>query len=270
MRELVTNVTTSMVEASLFYGVATSWHMLLYTKNCNCLILRGESEEVIAKGCILYICPGVRLRVIPFSVHNSYEILILNTNVISGITNFFLNSTTKELLYELSKKRDYNDFFMFPLVDGNLELYRNACSSSNSVQTVLRLCLLFSKSDNFHSLLATLMLLSEETISDKVRKIVEKNIQFKWKLCDVAHLMRLSENSLRNKMKQEGVLFNDILMNVRMKKAYSLLIGGRYSLIQTANLVGISSLSYFIKSFKNHYGVTPKRLVTESRHKIMN
>ncbi|HFT6397765.1 TPA: AraC family transcriptional regulator [Escherichia coli] len=40
--------------------------------------------------------------------------------------------------------------------------------------------------------------------------------------------------------------------------------------MQTANLVGISSLSYFIKSFKNHYGVTPKRLVIESHHKIMN
>ncbi|HBB3784173.1 TPA: helix-turn-helix transcriptional regulator, partial [Escherichia coli] len=62
-------------------------------------------------------------------------------------------------------------------------------------------------------------------------------------------------------IRKEGTTFNEILTKRRMNKAYLLLESGNYNVSQVSRLVGICSLSYFIKVFSNYYGITPKQFI---------
>ncbi|EFT2743744.1 helix-turn-helix domain-containing protein, partial [Escherichia coli] len=49
-----------------------------------------------------------------------------------------------------------------------------------------------------------------------------------------------------------------ILYERKMNKALQLLLDNELQVDMIAKKIGISSTSYFIKSFKKHFGVTPK------------
>lgn len=56
----------------------------------------------------------------------------------------------------------------------------------------------------------------------------------------------------------------DFLRNYRLKKAAEMLQEGLLSLNEISDKTGFSSYSYFSKSFKKHYGVTPKDYIRNS------
>ncbi|MFR8034176.1 MAG: helix-turn-helix domain-containing protein [Lachnospiraceae bacterium] len=54
-----------------------------------------------------------------------------------------------------------------------------------------------------------------------------------------------------------GKHYKDYLIYLRMEYAKKLLVNDRLSVAQTCQQVGYTNISYFIKAFKNHTGVTP-------------
>lgn len=50
----------------------------------------------------------------------------------------------------------------------------------------------------------------------------------------------------------------DFLTNFRLKRAAEMIVDGAYTLTEIADQTGFSSYSYFSKSFKKHFGVSPK------------
>jgi len=54
----------------------------------------------------------------------------------------------------------------------------------------------------------------------------------------------------------------DFLRNFRLKKAAEMIQEGSFSLSDISDKTGFSSYSYFSKSFKKHYGMTPKKYQT--------
>ena len=58
----------------------------------------------------------------------------------------------------------------------------------------------------------------------------------------------------------------DFLLGYRMKKAAEMLQEGSLSLIEISDKIGFSSYSYFSKSFKKHFGVTPKDYIKSFNH----
>ncbi|MFL4364384.1 helix-turn-helix transcriptional regulator, partial [Escherichia coli] len=95
--------------------------------------------------------------------------------------------------------------------------------------------------------------------SDKVRDIIEKNLSRKWTLAIIADVFNVSEITIRKRLESERANFNQILMQSRMSKAALLLLENSYQVSQVSNMIGISSVSYFIRLFNNHFGVTPKQ-----------
>ncbi|HMM18978.1 MAG TPA: helix-turn-helix transcriptional regulator, partial [Petrimonas sp.] len=51
---------------------------------------------------------------------------------------------------------------------------------------------------------------------------------------------------------------NDFLKNYRLKSAAEKILSGTVSLVEVAEQTGFRSYSYFSKSFKKHFGATPK------------
>ncbi|GMK38666.1 hypothetical protein PCCS19_17200 [Paenibacillus sp. CCS19] len=56
---------------------------------------------------------------------------------------------------------------------------------------------------------------------------------------------------------QVGVSFNDFLVNLRMTRAKEMLQTKRFKIYEVAGLVGYKSLTYFTRTFKKAYGMTP-------------
>ncbi|MCR6171709.1 helix-turn-helix transcriptional regulator, partial [Escherichia coli] len=60
------------------------------------------------------------------------------------------------------------------------------------------------------------------------------------------------------RLNAEQTTFYQILLERRMNKAIQLLFDNELQVDMIAKKVGFSSVSYFIKTFKKHFGVTPK------------
>lgn len=100
------------------------------------------------------------------------------------------------------------------------------------------------------------------TFCNKVTDLVESNISKKWTLRNLAEEFNLSEVAVRKKLESESVCFRSLILEIRMKKALSLLIAGELSVSQISADIGYHSTSYFISYFKSFFGVTPKQLQT--------
>ncbi|HCS0032305.1 TPA: helix-turn-helix transcriptional regulator, partial [Escherichia coli] len=80
----------------------------------------------------------------------------------------------------------------------------------------------------------------------------------RWRLERVAEIFNVSEISIRKRLNAEQTTFYQILLERRMNKAIQLLFDNELQVDMIAKKVGFSSVSYFIKTFKKHFGVTPK------------
>jgi len=54
-----------------------------------------------------------------------------------------------------------------------------------------------------------------------------------------------------------GLTVNELIMNVRLKKAFYLISEGNYNVSEVAYLVGFKNISHFTKSFKMRFGKVP-------------
>lgn len=111
--------------------------------------------------------------------------------------------------------------------------------------------------DIIHSLIASAAI----TFTDKVRSMIEKDTSRKWRINMIADEFNISEISVRKRLESEGMSFNNLLVDVRMNKAMQLLLENEQQIHQISKAVGILSPSYFIKSFKYHFGITPKQFI---------
>ncbi|MEX9938582.1 helix-turn-helix transcriptional regulator, partial [Providencia rettgeri] len=97
------------------------------------------------------------------------------------------------------------------------------------------------------------------TFTEKINRVILSDISKKWKLSDIAEQFNISEISITKKLDQERTNFNQLLLDARMNQAIKHLIKNEKQISTISELIGYSSISYFIKTFKNYYGLTPKQ-----------
>jgi AraC-like DNA-binding protein len=73
----------------------------------------------------------------------------------------------------------------------------------------------------------------------------------------LAAAMRLSERSMRRKLRDEGTSLRDLVDEVRRERAITLLEAGRWSLSRVAVEVGFSDASAFGRAFRKWTGMPP-------------
>jgi len=109
----------------------------------------------------------------------------------------------------------------------------------------------------FNSILAT--------SQDRIKYILESNIDLIQTLDDMCKITRLSENKIRRYIKKE---FNQTpkvwLDTKRLEKAVLLLTNTNKTISDISTTCGYATVSWFISQFKKYYNQTPK----EFRHKI--
>jgi len=69
----------------------------------------------------------------------------------------------------------------------------------------------------------------------------------------------VSHSSLYRKLKtQTGLTLNELIRNVKLKKAAQLIKTGKYSISEIMDETGFTNHSYFAKCFKTEYGMSPR------------
>jgi len=107
---------------------------------------------------------------------------------------------------------------------------------------------------------------ADEIFLDKAIQVIHKNLSnVNFNVDHLAEALNMSRSSLHRKIKGISELTpNDFIQLVRLKKANELLQEGSYRINEICFLVGFGSSSYFSKSFKRQFGISPK----ESRKKF--
>ncbi|ABC32935.1 AraC-type DNA-binding domain-containing protein [Hahella chejuensis KCTC 2396] len=94
-------------------------------------------------------------------------------------------------------------------------------------------------------------------IQRKVRLLIGAEPDKKWSSQDIAESLALSEATLRRKLAKEGNAFSEILVDVRMSLALSLLQSTDAAIASIAYQVGYESASRFSVRFKQRFGFSP-------------
>jgi TolB-like protein/AraC-like DNA-binding protein/Tfp pilus assembly protein PilF len=109
---------------------------------------------------------------------------------------------------------------------------------------------------------------------NQLNTIVEKNISNEqFGVTELADAMSMSRSNLLRKVKKEtGLAVNQLIRDVRLKRAMELLKKNSLNVSEVSFQVGFSSTSYFIKCFREYYGYPPgevgKRPETEPLPKV--
>lgn len=100
----------------------------------------------------------------------------------------------------------------------------------------------------------------DRELMDKVDRIIEQNLDNPtFSMDEFASKMAMGRSSFYNKIHSvTGYTPNKYIRIVRMKKAAELILTGKYTGAEVAYKVGILDASYFSKSFKEHFGISPK------------
>lgn len=189
-----------------------------------------------------------------------YKIFLISESKTKKLLNIINPDKTIEK-DDLLKPRSMNDnFFLIKEKSIGVQLFDLLKKSSDEKDVYILACL-FSLCDNRKKIATSLLKNSFKTFSEQIKDIINSDISKKWRLSDVAEKLNISEIAVRKKLETESLSFNKILQNVKMSAAIYYLLFDRYHVNKIADMLGIASASYFIKLFKEHYGITPKQLI---------
>ncbi|ENC0565725.1 helix-turn-helix transcriptional regulator [Escherichia coli] len=142
-----------------------------------------------------------------------------------------------------------------------IRIFNLIANSLDNTRKAIKIAYMLSKSEHINKLVHSINISAAKTFTDKVRSIIEKDLSKKWRLNKIADEFNISEITVRKRLESENTSFHNVLMDLRMNRAIHLLHENEKQIHQISRLIGISSPSYFIKLFKDYYGVTPKQYI---------
>ena len=107
----------------------------------------------------------------------------------------------------------------------------------------------------------------DKTFMDKFRQIVEDNLlNSELSVDDIGKSIGMSRVQLYRKMKSlTNYAPNELVRNIRLKKAEQLIINSDKNISEIAYETGFSSPSYFSKCFKEYFNESPKEFISRMK-----
>lgn len=101
--------------------------------------------------------------------------------------------------------------------------------------------------------------------SEQVRRVLSANPAAEWSMEAIAHETACSVATLRRRLVAEGVGFRDLLQDVRMCHALTLLQNTNASVLSVAFAAGYKSASRFTSRFQSRFGFLPSDIRGQER-----
>src|SRR5690606_6660735 len=111
----------------------------------------------------------------------------------------------------------------------------------------------------------------DEVLLQKVLAYIDKHIQDSdLKIEDVCRAIGLSRAQLYRKMKAlTGYTMNDLIKEIRLKRAQQLLKDNKFQINEVAYMVGFNDPEYFRKTFKTKIGCSPSAYAKQDRKSVV-
>ena len=225
----------------------------------------SDNSKIFCKNAIVIVGRNVRVS---FEMNEMYADIIKDAVffdhaqiiTIKKILNLTLAFNKTETFKSISDEKNIQKIITFDTTQ-NMRFYFEQILSSQKEHDRIFSFLFFCKNFDIENLIYPLVLFSATTtFCNKVIDLIESDIANRWTLQMLSEEFNMSEIAIRKRLESEGVVFRELLIEIRMKKALSLLIKGEKTISQISREVGYNNISYFISYYKNFFGVTPKKL----------
>ncbi|MGQ4801363.1 helix-turn-helix transcriptional regulator [Escherichia coli] len=239
---------------------------MFYTAHHDAVVtnLSDDTQTYCKKGTIIIVGRNVRISfvtkefygdILKKTVFFDYK-QIIRLKEILKLTYYMDNTRSLDLSRSLYESKKIICIEADKRIKESFEEIIKADSIHNRIMSFMFFC----KNSGIENSIFDLILFSAaSTFCNKVIDLIESDISKKWTLRILADQFHLSEVAIRKKLESEGVCFRELILEIRMKKAISLLIEGELSVSQISTGVGYYNTSYFISFFKKFFGITPKQ-----------
>lgn len=246
-------------------------YVVVFTKSCELYLKASEDEILIPHGTIAILEKNISfdVRLVRKGSGALYQSLDLDEDMLASLRSVvepFVRVSPEELTY----KRSFKDkIFKIDSSVVSSDVIENLVNNDGSkISRIYKLAYLVSKCEDITRFALSLYSSLAISFKERVSTLILKDISKKWKLSDIADELNMSEISVRKKLDIEESNFNQLLLDARMNKAIKYLIKNTHQINIISSLVGYSSISYFIKTFKEYYGITPKQFEIGIRKKL--
>ncbi|EGJ4978951.1 AraC family transcriptional regulator [Escherichia coli :H19] len=258
-------------QISSINNIKLSNSILLYIKQPGVILKINDGKEIIPhKDSVFFIDKGAVVT-LQTKKNESYDIYYFSISEIKRVFNIFcalsFNIFDCEKNTNTNQNSNENNHLHVKLIEGDYFIFRRLYADISVIKKTH--ILLYFLSEHSTSLLFYFFKKNIElTFSESVKSIIEEDLSASWKISDLCKIMYISESSMRKKLLQENKTFCGILLEVRMQAAAKLILTTEKHINVIAQSVGYTSPSYFIKSFKNFFKITPKQLSLKFRRKV--
>lgn len=247
-------------------------YVIIYTENCDLYINKTNEEIFIKQGEIAFLEKNICFNVRFIRKGNGplYRSIDLTDEMLNTLRNV-VEPIIKIPAEYYTVKRGLDDrIFKIKSCAVCINIFEKLFNNENEgVSGIYKLAYLASKCENPLKFALSLYSSVAITFKERLNKIILSDISKKWKLSDVADEIHISEICIRKRLDSENINFNQLLLDARMNKAVKYLMKTNLQIGIISSLVGYSSISYFIKTFKEYYGVTPKQFEIGIKQNIL-
>ncbi len=239
-----------------------NFYVIIYTSNCVIDIESNGYTIKCERNNFLLFERNVILsaRIIKINSDKApYIYLKIDRDTLKKLQSIFFG-VYGTLLTDESKAREVTDKIISLSGSRELvELFEKVSICSDMYLKLTKLALFLSKLGMREKIIESIYISSVSYFSDKVRTLIETDLAIRWKLSMVADEFNVSEITIRKRLESEKTTFNQLITYSRMNKAAVLILENKHQISQISSMIGISNPSYFIKTFKEHFCVTPKQ-----------
>ncbi len=252
----------------LTYSSKEKKDFTLYRTTMHCMIILLQGSKIVR---LNDMDVGVNSREICFLAQNNYfmsEKIDKNSNYKAVIVYFDdkfifdfirkyqiqINSIDKTNIVKINYSQD-------ELLDNNISLFQNYVDkklNNNLLKLKIEEIILHSIKIDEKSFLSFINSIIS-TSQDRIRFILESNIDSIYTIDDMCELTRATSSHLRKYIKKEYNLTPKIWLDEkRLEKATLMLKSTDKTITHIATECGYSTISWFISQFKKQYNKTPK------------
>ncbi|CAD5789317.1 AraC family transcriptional regulator [Escherichia coli] len=241
-------------------------HTIIYATNCDIYIKKNLEQIHIPQKTIAVLEKNILfdLTIIRKDKGLLYESIDLDMDTLLRLRSVLEPCVQIQATCNIKKRKLNSRVFKISTCNICVKLFEKLKRGDlDSLLKVYKLAYIFSKCENLEALAMSIYTSVSTSFSEKIKKIFMTELSKKWKVSDIADKLYITEVTVRKKLEQEKTNFNQLLLDVRMNQAIKLIIQNENNISSIASLIGYENVSYFVRVFKNYFGVTPKQLHME-------
>jgi AraC-like DNA-binding protein len=104
-----------------------------------------------------------------------------------------------------------------------------------------------------------------DSYAARIRRLVGGRPEYPWSSAEISSALGVSDATLRRRLQAEGISLRDVLTDIRMTHAMSLLQSSRMSVSAVAASAGFESQSRFALRFRDRFGFPPSAIRGHNR-----